>query len=84
MSRDRCLAESLWSNVSFSLQLASQHPYAEQFIGEPYVYTIDIRNLNDVKETVNTILKNNKVKGQKSKRNYYYYYYYYYYFLNIA
>ena len=50
------------------MQLASQHPYAEQFIGEPYVYTIDIRNLNDVKETVNTILKNNKVKGQKSKK----------------
>ena len=41
-------------------KLASQHPYAEQFIGEPYVYTIDIRNLNDVKETVNKILKNSK------------------------
>ena len=65
MSWDRCLAESLWSNVSFSLQLTSQHPYAEQFIGEPYVYTIDIRNLDDVKETVNKILKNNKVREKK-------------------
>ncbi|XP_021366122.1 alpha-1,6-mannosylglycoprotein 6-beta-N-acetylglucosaminyltransferase A-like isoform X1 [Mizuhopecten yessoensis] len=41
-------------------QVTSQHPYAEQFIGEPYVYTIDINNLNEVKDTVAKILENKK------------------------
>ena len=26
----------------FTYQVTSQHPYAEEFIGEPHVYTVDI------------------------------------------
>ena len=38
------------------LQLTSQHPYAEVFIGKPHVFTIDIKNLSLVEETVKEIL----------------------------
>lgn len=41
-------------------KLTSQHPYAEQFIGEPYVYTIDITDIKLVKETVAKILSKNE------------------------
>ncbi|KAL3854035.1 hypothetical protein ACJMK2_013317 [Sinanodonta woodiana] len=37
-------------------EVTSQHPYAEQFIGEPYVYTIDIGNEEQVRSTVQKIL----------------------------
>lgn len=36
--------------------LTSQHPYMETFIGEPYVYTIDINDLNLVESTIRKIL----------------------------
>lgn len=41
--------------------MTSQHPYAEQFLGEPYVYTIDIKNIQQVKDTVARILHRNEV-----------------------
>ncbi|KAL5005564.1 hypothetical protein ScPMuIL_016722 [Solemya velum] len=37
--------------------LSSQHPYAEQFIGEPHVYSIDIKDLNLVEQTVKKIIE---------------------------
>ncbi|XP_068751792.1 alpha-1,6-mannosylglycoprotein 6-beta-N-acetylglucosaminyltransferase A-like [Montipora capricornis] len=42
-------------------ELTSQHPYAEVFIGEPHVKTIDIENLTLVESTVKSIL-NTSVK----------------------
>ncbi|CAL1529052.1 unnamed protein product [Lymnaea stagnalis] len=41
-------------------EIASQHPYAETFIGEPYVYTIDHNKISDVEAVLNKILVNNK------------------------
>ncbi|KAK2561514.1 hypothetical protein P5673_015486 [Acropora cervicornis] len=42
-------------------ELSSQHPYAEVFIGEPHVKTIDIGNLSLVEDTIKSIL-NTEVK----------------------
>ncbi|CAG5119179.1 unnamed protein product [Candidula unifasciata] len=41
-------------------EIVSQHPYAETFIGEPYVYTININNTKEVAAIVDRILSNNK------------------------
>ena len=49
------------------MQVTSQHPYAEQFIGEPHVYTIDIKNLTLVRETIEQILRKNTVSNIWSK-----------------
>ena len=43
--------------MGFAFQLASQHPYAEKFIGKPYVYTVDINNNEEVEEAVKEILQ---------------------------
>ena len=37
--------------------MTSQSPYLEEFVGEPYVYTVDINNLSEVNETLKKILK---------------------------
>jgi hypothetical protein len=37
--------------------VTSQNPYAEQFIGEPYVYTIDINNITQVTAAMEKIMK---------------------------
>ncbi|KAM4715778.1 alpha-1,6-mannosylglycoprotein 6-beta-N-acetylglucosaminyltransferase B-like [Anableps anableps] len=42
-------------------QITSQHPYAEQFIAKPYVWTVDMTNGTDIREAVKLILKT-KVK----------------------
>ncbi|KAJ8320432.1 hypothetical protein KUTeg_002019 [Tegillarca granosa] len=42
-------------------ELTSQQPYAEQFIGEPHVYTININDLQQVKETIKKILTKDSV-----------------------
>ena len=47
---------SLAFSVVFFLQLTSQHPYVEVFIGEPHVVTVDIRNLSLVEDTIKRIL----------------------------
>lgn len=39
----------------FVLQIISQHPYAEA-IGEPYVWTVDMKNLTEVERALNAIL----------------------------
>ncbi|XP_059172981.1 alpha-1,6-mannosylglycoprotein 6-beta-N-acetylglucosaminyltransferase A-like [Physella acuta] len=41
-------------------EVASQHPYADTFIGEPYVYTLDVNNTNEVQAVLEKILNNNK------------------------
>ncbi|XP_041085156.1 alpha-1,6-mannosylglycoprotein 6-beta-N-acetylglucosaminyltransferase B-like isoform X1 [Polyodon spathula] len=38
-------------------QVRSQHPYAEDFIGKPYVWTVDMSNSTEVQEAVRTILR---------------------------
>ncbi|KAM6897489.1 alpha-1,6-mannosylglycoprotein 6-beta-N-acetylglucosaminyltransferase B-like [Xenentodon cancila] len=37
-------------------QISSQHPYAEEFLGKPYVWTVDMTNKTDVRETLKAIL----------------------------
>ncbi|XP_047464381.1 alpha-1,6-mannosylglycoprotein 6-beta-N-acetylglucosaminyltransferase B-like [Mugil cephalus] len=37
-------------------QISSQHPYAEEFIGKPYVWTVDVTNRTDIREAVKAIL----------------------------
>lgn len=36
--------------------LTSQNPYTEHFIGEPYVYTLDITNLHEVDKALKDML----------------------------
>ncbi|XP_064598112.1 alpha-1,6-mannosylglycoprotein 6-beta-N-acetylglucosaminyltransferase A-like [Liolophura sinensis] len=43
--------------------VSSQHPYAESFIGEPYVYTIDMKNSQLVEKTVAKILSTSKFES---------------------
>lgn len=45
----------------FSLQLTSQHPYAEVYIGQPHVWTVDIENPAEVEKAIRSILSQ-KVK----------------------
>ncbi|KAJ8364206.1 hypothetical protein SKAU_G00130370 [Synaphobranchus kaupii] len=40
-----------------SRQVHSQHPYAEDFIGKPYVWTVDLDNSTEVQEAVRAIMK---------------------------
>uniref|UniRef100_H3AJR5 alpha-1,6-mannosyl-glycoprotein 6-beta-N-acetylglucosaminyltransferase n=1 Tax=Latimeria chalumnae TaxID=7897 RepID=H3AJR5_LATCH len=40
-----------------SREISSQHPYAEHFIGKPYVWTVDITNASEVLETIRAILQ---------------------------
>jgi len=37
--------------------VTSQHPYAEDFISEPHVYTVDINNMTEVEAAVKKALK---------------------------
>uniref|UniRef100_A0A6Q2Y248 alpha-1,6-mannosyl-glycoprotein 6-beta-N-acetylglucosaminyltransferase n=1 Tax=Esox lucius TaxID=8010 RepID=A0A6Q2Y248_ESOLU len=37
--------------------VSSQHPYAEEFIGKPFVWTVNMTNATDVQETVQAILR---------------------------
>lgn len=46
-----------------SLQLTSQHPYAEVYIGQPHVWTVDIENSAEVEKAIRSILSQ-KVKLQ--------------------
>uniref|UniRef100_I3KVS6 alpha-1,6-mannosyl-glycoprotein 6-beta-N-acetylglucosaminyltransferase n=1 Tax=Oreochromis niloticus TaxID=8128 RepID=I3KVS6_ORENI len=38
-------------------QISSQHPYAEKFIGKPYVWTVDVTNKTDIREAIKAILR---------------------------
>ena len=44
------------SFIHSSIQLTSQHPYMETFIGKPHVYTIDVNNLDLVEATIKEII----------------------------
>ena len=44
----------------FSTQITSQNPYAEVFVGKPFVQTVDINNLTEVEEALREIM-NTKV-----------------------
>ncbi|XP_048579718.1 alpha-1,6-mannosylglycoprotein 6-beta-N-acetylglucosaminyltransferase A [Nematostella vectensis] len=37
-------------------QITSQHPYAEDYIGQPYVYTVDINDLNKIEAVMKEIM----------------------------
>lgn len=37
-------------------QVTSQNPYAEVFVGEPFVQTVDIENIDEVEEALQKIL----------------------------
>lgn len=37
-------------------QVTSQNPYAEVFVGEPFVQTVDIENIDEVEEALRKIL----------------------------
>ncbi|XP_040033363.2 alpha-1,6-mannosylglycoprotein 6-beta-N-acetylglucosaminyltransferase B isoform X2 [Gasterosteus aculeatus] len=39
-----------------SRKVSSQHPYAEEFIGKPHVWTVDVTNRTDVREAARAIL----------------------------
>ena len=41
----------------YILQLTSQHPYAEEFIGEPHVFTVDIHNEQELRRAMQAALK---------------------------
>lgn len=43
------------------VQLTSQHPYAEVYIGQPHVWTVDIENSAEVERAIRSILSQ-KVK----------------------
>lgn len=38
------------------VQVTSQHPYCEEFIGAPYVYTIDVNVLSEVENVMKEIM----------------------------
>ncbi|XP_031550689.1 alpha-1,6-mannosylglycoprotein 6-beta-N-acetylglucosaminyltransferase A-like isoform X2 [Actinia tenebrosa] len=42
-------------------KITSQNPYAEDFIGKPYVYTIDMNNDTEVENTIKEILASKEV-----------------------
>jgi len=46
----------------------SQHPYAEQFIGEPYVYTININDSDEVRTTIQKILDMEHVRLSRARK----------------
>lgn len=56
---------------NFQSQISSQHPYAEEFIGKPYVWTVDVTNKSDIREAVKAILRSEVVltKYTKSQLN---------------
>jgi len=39
------------------MQVTSQHPYAEDFIGEPHIYTVDMDDKSAVETAVKKALK---------------------------
>ncbi|XP_077997428.1 alpha-1,6-mannosylglycoprotein 6-beta-N-acetylglucosaminyltransferase A-like [Glandiceps talaboti] len=43
-------------------ELSSQHPYAERYIGKPYVHTIDINDVAALRKTLTEIQENEDLK----------------------
>uniref|UniRef100_A0A3B5A9L5 alpha-1,6-mannosyl-glycoprotein 6-beta-N-acetylglucosaminyltransferase n=1 Tax=Stegastes partitus TaxID=144197 RepID=A0A3B5A9L5_9TELE len=46
-------------------QISSQHPYAEEFIGKPYVWTVNVTNSTDIREAVRAILSTESFTPQE-------------------
>ena len=57
---------------NIGLQISSQHPYAETFIGRPHVWTVDVSNKTDVREAVRAILRTEVVNKQNFTYTTYY------------
>lgn len=38
-------------------QVSSQHPYAEEFIGKPHVWTVDVNNRTEIAQAIQDILR---------------------------
>jgi len=38
-------------------QVSSQHPYAEDFIGKPHVWTVDYNNSEEFEAAIKTIMR---------------------------
>lgn len=53
------------------LQLTSQHPYAEVYIGQPHVWTVDIENSAEVERAIRSILSQ-KVNTERFSSVYFY------------
>ena len=54
--------------VLMMMQVTSQHPYAEDFIGEPHVYTVDMNDKEAVERAVQmalTAFDNGQVDARK-------------------
>lgn len=51
-----CTQSASILNIIPSLQLTSQHPYAEVYIGQPHVWTVDIENGAEVEKAIRSIL----------------------------
>ncbi|XP_068688277.1 alpha-1,6-mannosylglycoprotein 6-beta-N-acetylglucosaminyltransferase A-like [Montipora foliosa] len=59
--KNRLNSEALRQQPS-SRNLTSEHPYLEQFVGKPFVYTVDIRNKAEVMTAMKEILKKQILK----------------------
>lgn len=57
----RCSFYCDWEYVPLP-QVSSQHPYAEQHIGRPHVFTIDFNNSEEFDATIGDIMKINVSK----------------------
>uniref|UniRef100_A0A3P8SH68 alpha-1,6-mannosyl-glycoprotein 6-beta-N-acetylglucosaminyltransferase n=1 Tax=Amphiprion percula TaxID=161767 RepID=A0A3P8SH68_AMPPE len=46
-------------------QISSQHPYAEEFIGKPYVWSVDVTNSTEIREAIRAILSTESFTPQE-------------------
>ncbi|KAJ7360214.1 Alpha-1,6-mannosylglycoprotein 6-beta-N-acetylglucosaminyltransferase A [Desmophyllum pertusum] len=47
---------NFWAGKPLSRKITSQNPYAEVFVGKPFVQTVDINNLTEVEEALQEII----------------------------
>ena len=52
---ERVFAKSIWKNIHNFFQVNSQNPYMEEYVGEPYCYTIDVNNEQLLRATLRKI-----------------------------
>ena len=61
------ICHSITTILSLHEQITSQNPYAEVFVGEPFVQTVNINNMDEVEEALRKIM-NSSVGLQIEKR----------------
>ena len=61
------LNTKFFANKPTLRELRSQSPYMEEFIGEPYCYTVDPRDNNTLRETLHTIKRMKRLPGKIPK-----------------